>query len=93
MADDFAKRDAEDNPDWTVVPTGPLDTSAKLRVLRVRLGMSQRDFAALLDIPLSTLQNWEQRRTEPDPIAKTLIDLIFDDPEGIRDRLNKRRAA
>jgi putative transcriptional regulator len=93
MVDDFAVQDAEDNPDWTTVPTSPVDASGKLRFARVFLEMSQSEFAALLDIPLATLQNWEQRRTEPDSIARTLIDLIFDDPEGMRTRLNKRRAA
>ena len=93
MVDDFAAQDAEDNPDWTRVPTSPVDASGKLRFSRVFLEMSQSEFAALLDIPLATLQNWEQRRTEPDSIARTLIDLIFDDPEGMRARLNKRRAA
>ena len=90
MVDDL---DFDDNPEWDETNTRPLDAAAKLAFVRVLLELKQRDFAALLDIPLSTLQNWEQRRTEPDPIAKTLIDLIFDDPEGMRDRLNRRRAA
>jgi putative transcriptional regulator len=55
--------------------------------------MSQADFAALLGIPIATLQNWEQRRTEPDAVAKTLIDLIFDDPKELRARMMRRNAA
>ena len=90
MADDF---DIDDNPEWDDTNSRPADTVAKLQTARVMLMMNQADFAALLDIPLSTLRNWEQRRTEPDAIAKTLIDLVFDDPEGMRDRLNRRRAA
>ena len=90
MADDF---DIDYNPEWDETNTRPLDAAAKLAFARVFLEMKQRDFAALLDIPLSTLQNWEQRRTEPDAIARTLIDLVYDDPEGMRDRLNRRRAA
>lgn len=93
MADDFVEQDALDNPDWTVTPTRPIDTIGKVKVARARLLASQADFAALLGIPVATLQNWEQRRTEPDPVARTLIDLVFDDPEGMRARLLKRRAA
>lgn len=90
MADDF---DIDDNPEWDETNSRPADAAAKLQTARVMLMMKQADFAALLGIPVSTLQNWEQRRTEPDAIAKTLIDLIFDDPEGMRDRLSRRRAA
>lgn len=90
MGDDF---DIDDNPEWTEENTRPLDASAKLKLARARLGMSQADFAALLGIPAATLQNWEQRRTEPDAVAKTLIDLIFDDPEELRARMMRRNAA
>ncbi|MCT7374790.1 helix-turn-helix domain-containing protein [Chelativorans salis] len=54
--------------------------------------MNQSGFAALLGIPLAALRNWEQRRTEPDATAKTLIDLIFADPKGMRERLERRNA-
>ncbi|MCG6114542.1 MAG: hypothetical protein MEQ84_05025 [Mesorhizobium sp.] len=90
MTDDF---DIEDNPEWTDDNSRPADDAAKLQSARAALLATQADFAALLDIPVATLRNWEQRRTEPDPIAKTLIDLVFDDPEGMRQRLLKRKAA
>jgi putative transcriptional regulator len=93
MADDFAKQDALDNPEWDDSNSRPIDTIGKVKVARARLLASQADFAALLGIPVATLQNWEQRRTEPDPVARTLIDLVFDDPEGMRERLLKRKAA
>ena len=47
----------------------------------------------LLGIPVATLQNWEQRRTVPDAVATTLIDLIFDDPKDMRIRMMRRNAA
>jgi putative transcriptional regulator len=92
-ADDFEAQDALDNPDWTTVRTKPLDAAAKLHHTRILMAMSQADFASLLGVPVSTLQNWEQRRTEPDAMARTLIDLLFDDPEGMRDRLRRLKAA
>lgn len=90
MASDL---ESDDNPEWTERNTRPLDSSAKLKMSRGIVDMSQPNFAALLGIPLATLQNWEQRRTEPDPIARTLIDLVFDDPQGMLERLEKRKAA
>ena len=90
MEDDF---DSADNPEWTDKNTRPLDTGGKLKLSRAALELSQSDFAALLGIPVATLQNWEQRRTVPDAVATTLIDLIFDDPKDMRIRMMRRNAA
>ena len=90
MDDDF---DLDDNPDWTTAKTRPLDSSGKLKFSRVFLEMSQADFASLLGIPLATLQNWEQRRTQPDAVATTLIDLIYQDPKDMQARMLRRNAA
>lgn len=90
MADDF---DIDDNPEWDESNSRPLDAAAKLIFVRALLGLGQTDFAALLAVPVATLRNWEQRRTEPDAVAKTLIDLIFQDPRGMRERLERRNAA
>ena len=85
--------DIADNPEWTDQNTRPVDASGKLKLSRALLELSQGDFAALLCIPVATLQNWEQRRTIPDAVATTLIDLIFDDPEDMRIRMMRRNAA
>jgi DNA-binding transcriptional regulator YiaG len=82
-----------DNPEWNEDNTHPLDHAAKIKVARARLGMSQEAFAALLHIPASSLRNWEQRRTQPDAPAVTLIDLVYRDPQGIRERLEKQTAS
>jgi putative transcriptional regulator len=85
--------DDVDTPEWDEGNTRPLDPAAKLKVARARLGMSQEAFAALLRIPASSLRNWEQRRTQPDAPALTLIDLVYQDPQGIRERIERQRAA
>ncbi len=85
--------DDTDSHDWTEEKTRALDGAAKLKLTRGLLEMSQGDFATLLGIPVATLQNWEQRRTEPDAVAKTLIDLIYDDPKEMRARMLRRNAA
>lgn len=83
----------DDNPEWTDENSRPADIVERLQAARVALLMNQPDFAALLGIPVATLRNWEQRRTEPDAVARTLIELIYADPEGMRERLLHRNAA
>ncbi len=85
--------DFEDNPDWSGVAVEPLDASAKLQSVRARLRLSQQGFADLLGVPAATLRNWEQKRTEPDAFARRMIDVIYDDPEGMRSRLAHSTAA
>lgn len=86
MAEDFPE-DFDDNPDWSVIPLSPLDHAAMLRAARARLGLSQKDAADMLGLPVATLRNWEQRRTVPDDAAKTLIRLLYDHPERVREWL------
>ena len=83
----------DDNSNWSEFTPAPLDYAAKLKAARARLSMSQDGFSALLHIPRSTLQNWEQRRTKPDAFTLTIIDLIYDDPEGMAERLKRKLVA
>jgi putative transcriptional regulator len=83
----------DDNPDWSGFDPAPLDYAAKLKATRARLSMNQDSFSALLHIPRSTLRNWEQRRTEPDAFTRTMIDVIYDDPEGMAERLRHKLVA
>ena len=45
--------------------------------VRIRHGLSQREFAQLLGLDIDTLQNWEQGRNKPDAAALSLV-LAFD---------------
>jgi len=60
------------------VPGRAIDVKA----LRERLGTSQEQFAARYRISLYVLRNWEQRRNEPDPIARNVLEMIERDPVG-----------
>ena len=53
-----------------------------VKALRERLGRSQEQFAARYRISLDVLQNWEQHRNEPDPIARNVLEMIERDPVG-----------
>src|ERR1700734_3156368 len=54
-----------------------------IKVLRARAGLTQEKFAALIQVDLSTLRNWEQGRREPTGPAKALIRAITNDPKHV----------
>jgi putative transcriptional regulator len=51
-------------------------------VIRKRLDMSQRQFAAAIHVPIATLQNWEQGRTLMDPSARALMTILAREPKA-----------
>jgi len=54
-----------------------------IKALRAKAGLTQQKFAALMQVELSTLRNWEQGRREPTGPAKALIRAIDKDPEHV----------
>ncbi len=49
--------------------------------------MTQAKFAALIDVQLGTLRNWEQGRREPTGPAKALLKAIHNDPVHVLNAL------
>lgn len=60
---------------------------ARARTLRRALGLTQEEFAACYRIPIGTLRDWEQGRSEPDQPARAYLTVIAHDPEGVRHAL------
>jgi putative transcriptional regulator len=52
---------------------------------RLKLGLSQAQFAALLGVSKRTLEQWEQGRREPSGAAKTLIRIADTRPEVLKE--------
>jgi putative transcriptional regulator len=52
--------------------------------LRIELGLSQAEFAERFQIPVGTLRDWEQRRSEPDQAARAYLKVIAKDAEFVR---------
>ncbi|MBC3774790.1 NadS family protein [Pseudomonas sp. SWRI99] len=52
----------------------------KIKEIRKATGMTQAKFAALIDVQLGTLRNWEQGRRQPTGPAKALLKAIHNDP-------------
>jgi putative transcriptional regulator len=68
--------------------------SERLRCLRERLNMSQKEFALQFGIPLRTLQKWEQNERTPEGPARAYLTTIERIPEAViaalqSDRLEK----
>ena len=52
----------------------------QIKDIRKATGLSQAKFAAIIDVQLGTLRNWEQGRREPTGPAKALLKAIHNDP-------------
>jgi putative transcriptional regulator len=57
------------------------------RIVRARLksGLSQAEFAAVLGVSKRTLEQWEQGRRKPSGAAQTLLKIAERHPEVLRD--------
>jgi len=72
-----------DNPPLTEEQLERMKRVPRVRTLRRALGLTQEEFAARFHIPLDTLRDWEQGRTEPDEPARAYLKVIACDPEGV----------
>ncbi len=73
-----------ENPPLTEERLARLRPVPRIRTLRRALHLTQEEFAARYHIPLGTLRDWEQGRTEPDQPARAYLTVIANDPEGVR---------
>src|SRR5262245_33106005 len=55
----------------------------RVKTLRRTLGLTQEEFAARYRIPLGTLRDWEQGRTEPDQPARAYLKVIASNPDWV----------
>jgi putative transcriptional regulator len=62
----------------------------RVKTLRRALGFTQEEFALRYQIPLGTLRDWEQGRTEPDQPARAYLKVIAKDPERVHRLLTAR---
>ena len=55
----------------------------RVKTLRRALGLTQEEFATRYHIPLGTLRDWEQGRSEPDQPARAYLRAIAGDPAAV----------
>jgi putative transcriptional regulator len=95
MTDEEVLAAAEADPDAR--PLTPADLKRMKRVPQVKiirraLGLTQEEFADRYLIPLGTLRDWEQGRSEPDQPAKAYLRVIAKEP-SVTARALERSAA
>jgi putative transcriptional regulator len=56
------------------------------------LALTQEEFPARFRIPLGTLRDWEQGRSEPDQPANAYLTVIARDPRGVERALHPARS-
>lgn len=54
-----------------------------VKEVRRRLGKSQSEFARMIGVSVSTLQNWEQGRRRPDGPARALLKVAAVNPDAV----------
>jgi putative transcriptional regulator len=59
----------------------------QVKVMRKALGLTQEEFAAHFHIPLGTLRDWEQGKSEPDTCARAYLKVIARNPKAVTDAL------
>jgi len=57
--------------------------AAQIKSIRKATGLSQAKLAAVLDVQITTIQNWEQGRREPSGPAKALLKALKNDPVNV----------
>ena len=57
--------------------------SARIKIARLKLKMSQSTFAEAFGFPLRTLQEWEQGRAEPPEAIRSYLRVIEREPEAV----------
>lgn len=60
-----------------------------VRGVRLKMGLSQSQFATKFGFPPATLRNWEQGRSHPDAPTRVLLAVIAKHPEAVEDVLRK----
>ncbi len=61
----------------------------RVKLIRIRLRLTQEKFAERYGIPLTTLRDWEHGRTEPGQTVQSYIRAINVDPEAVAKAFNK----
>ncbi|MFQ6616625.1 MAG: NadS family protein [Fidelibacterota bacterium] len=59
-----------------------------IKRIRTLLKMSQAEFALMIGVSVSTLQNWEQGRRRPEGPARALLKVAAENPRAVAEALS-----
>jgi putative transcriptional regulator len=86
MSDEEIAAAAAADPDARPMTADELRSARRVprvKTLRRALGLTQEEFATRYHIPLGTLRDWEQGRSEPDQPARAYLRAIAGDPAAV----------
>ncbi len=63
------------------------------REARIKLGLSQREFASFIGTAVGTVRKWELGTRRPSGAARTLIEVIRIEPKAVRRAIAKSKPA
>jgi len=92
MSAEAIERAARADPDaqpLTAADFKSMKRTPQAKIIRRALDPTQEEFAARYRIPLGTLRDWEQGRSEPDQPTRAYLTLIARDPDHVHHTLNK----
>jgi putative transcriptional regulator len=67
--------------------------AADVKAIRTKLNKSQSEFALMIGVSVSTLQNWEQGRRQPDGPARALLKVASENPSAVAEALDQGQEA
>ena len=73
-----------ENPPLTDEHLAGLARVPQIKTLRRALGLTQDEFARAFQIPIGTLRDWEQGRSQPDQPARAYLTVIAKEPDLVR---------
>jgi putative transcriptional regulator len=95
ITDEQAEANALADPDNPPMAEEQLRSAPRMpqvKVIRRAVGLTQEEFSTRYQIPLGTLRDWEQGRSEPDQPARAYLKVIAVDPDGTAKALSKGAA-
>jgi putative transcriptional regulator len=87
MTDEEVVAAALSDPDAQPMKTDELARMrrvSRVKALRQRLGMTQEVFSETFRLPITTLRDWEEHRSQPDAPARALLIAIDRDPAAMK---------
>lgn len=83
LTDEDIARAVASDPDAAPILNDAGLAAALVRTVRMRLGLSQAEFARRFRVPVGTLRDWEQNRRQPDATALAYLRVIAREPEAV----------
>lgn len=96
MTDEEAEANAlsdPDNPPMTEDQSRSARRIPFVKHLRFKFMLTQEEFSARYHIPLGTLRDWEQHRSEPDQATRAFLEVIAREPDMVARALAASRPA